>query len=60
LVYLPDSHTLGVSRRIEDAEERNRLKDIVEKIRPPKGGIIVRTVAEGASEKNLRDDLSKF
>ncbi len=57
LVYLPDSHTLGVSRRIEDAEERNRLKEIVEKIRPPKGGIIVRTVAEGASEKNLRDDL---
>lgn len=57
LVYLPDSHTLGVSRRIEDAEERNRLKDIVEKIRPPKGGVIVRTVAEGASEKNLRDDL---
>jgi ribonuclease G len=57
LVYLPDSQTVGVSRRIEDAEERNRLKEIVEKIRPPKGGIIVRTVAEGASEKNLKDDL---
>lgn len=51
LVYLPDSQTVGVSRRIEDADERNRLKEIVEKIRPPKGGIIVRTVAEGASEK---------
>ena len=57
LVYLPDSTTVGVSRRIEDAQERNRLKDIVDNIRPPKGGIIVRTVAEGASEKNLKDDL---
>lgn len=57
LVYLPDSNTVGVSRRIEDAEERSRLKEVVEKIRPPKGGVIVRTVAEGASEKNLKDDL---
>jgi ribonuclease G len=57
LVYLPDSNTVGVSRRIEEPEERERLKEIVERIRPPKGGIIVRTVAEGASEKNLKDDL---
>lgn len=57
LVYLPDSSTVGVSRRIEDSEERSRLKEIVDKIKPPKGGIIVRTVAEGASEKNLKDDL---
>lgn len=57
LVYLPDSNTVGVSRRIEDAEERTRLKEIVDRIRPPKGGVIVRTVAEGASEKNLKDDL---
>ena len=57
LVYLPDSNTVGVSRRIEDAGERGRLKEIVERIRPPKGGVIVRTVAEDATEKNLKDDL---
>ncbi len=57
LVYLPDSTTVGVSRRIEDGAERGRLKEIVDRIRPPKGGIIVRTVAEGATEKNLKDDL---
>ncbi|MEZ4814197.1 MAG: Rne/Rng family ribonuclease [Bdellovibrionota bacterium] len=57
LVYLPDSTTVGVSRRIEDSEERDRLKEIVDRIRPPKGGVIVRTVAEGATEKNLKDDL---
>jgi len=57
LVYLPDSTTVGVSRRIEESEERSRLKEIVDRIRPSKGGIIVRTVAEGASEKNLKDDL---
>lgn len=57
LVYLPDSTTVGVSRRIEDNEERSRLKEIVDRIRPAKGGLIVRTVAEGATEKNLKDDL---
>ena len=57
LVYLPDTRHIGVSRRIEDVDERNRLKQIIEKNRPGQGGFIVRTVAEGASEKNLKDDM---
>lgn len=57
LVYLPESTNVGVSRRIEDSSERERLKAIVENIRPKSGGIIIRTVAEGASEKSLREDL---
>lgn len=57
LVYLPDSRNVGVSRRIENPEERTRLKSILEKHRPNTGGFIVRTVAEGASEKNLKDDM---
>ncbi len=57
LVYLPDSRQTGVSRRIESADERTRLKQIIEKHRPATGGFIVRTVAEGASEKNLKDDM---
>jgi ribonuclease G len=57
LVYLPDSRNIGVSRRIENPEERARLKSILEKHRPAQGGFIVRTVAEGASEKNVKDDM---
>jgi len=57
LVYLPDTRHLGVSRRIEDPEERNRLRQIIDKNRPNQGGFIVRTVAEAASEKNLKDDM---
>lgn len=57
LVYLPDTKHLGVSRRIEDSDERARLKQIIEKNRPAQGGFIVRTVAEGASEKHLKDDM---
>ncbi len=57
LVYLPDTKHLGVSRRIENVEERDRLRSIIDKNRPAQGGFIVRTVAEGASEKNLKDDM---
>ncbi len=57
LVYLPNSNHLGVSRRIENELERSRLKEIIEKSRPAQGGLIVRTVAEGASAKHLKDDL---
>lgn len=57
LVYLPHSRHTGISRRIENQEERSRLKSIVEKTLPKQGGVIVRTVAEGASEKNLKDDF---
>lgn len=57
LVYLPDTKHLGVSRRIENPDERSRLKQIIEKNRPAQGGFIVRTVAEGASEKHVKDDM---
>jgi ribonuclease G len=57
LVYLPDTRHLGISRRITSEQERDRLRAIVEKNRPNQGGFIVRTVAENASEKNLKDDM---
>ncbi len=45
-------HT-GVSRRIEDDAERERLKEILDTIRPEGKGMIARTVAEGQSYKTL-------
>ncbi len=56
LVYVPNGEGSGVSRRLEDAE-RNRLKEIVKKLDPKGGGIIVRTAAEGASAEDIERDL---
>ncbi len=56
LVYVPNGEGLGVSRRLEDAE-RQRLKDILKDIMPSKGGVIVRTAAEGASAEDVERDL---
>ena len=56
VVYLPTLNHRGVSRRIEEGAERDRLRDIVNAI-DPKGGVIVRTAGEGATEASLRNDL---
>ena len=58
LVLTPYSETIGVSRRIESERERERLRSIAEKIRPRGMGLIVRTVAEGSSQKALLRDLT--
>jgi ribonuclease G len=57
LVLLTWSPHIGISRRIEDAEERDRLSRIVEAIRPEGMGAIVRTAAEGRSDAELKADM---
>jgi ribonuclease G len=60
LVLLPGGSSTGISTKIEDEEERRRLKDIVERLAADcerACGYIVRTAAEGASEEVLRRDL---
>src|SRR4030042_1759989 len=57
LVLMPTSSHIGVSRRIEDEAERNRLKRIVESIRRDNQGYIVRTAAEGIGEEKLANDM---
>ena len=57
LVLLPTINKVGLSRRITDPEERERLKEIAIKIKPENYGIIVRTAAEGAGEEELKRDL---
>ncbi len=56
LVYMPQSERGGVSRRIEDDKERERLAKIVRRINPSKGALIARTAAEGASADSLASD----
>jgi ribonuclease G len=56
VVFVPSGEGLGVSRRLDD-DERTRLRDIVKAIAPKKGGVIVRTAAEGASAEDVERDL---
>ncbi len=57
LVYMPMVDHVGISRRIEDPEERARLKDLVERIKPQGSGFIVRTISEGVGEEKLLPDM---
>jgi len=57
LVYMPTTTHLGVSRRIESADERARLRAAVNEIRPAEGGFIVRTACEGVSKKEIQQDI---
>ena len=56
-VYRPNTEHVGVSRRIIDDEERQRLHDIAASIKPTHGGLIVRTVGEGINRDELDLDL---
>src|SRR4029077_7254345 len=56
VIYVPQGEGIGVSRRLED-DERIRLRDILKKLDLPKGGVIVRTAAEGASEEDIERDI---
>jgi ribonuclease G len=57
IVYMPQSGHVGVSRRIRDDAERDRLRGIVKGLPPPPGGFIVRTVAEGKPAEELTADI---
>src|SRR5450432_4172146 len=57
LVFMPTVDHVGISRRIGSDKERRRLREIVDSMRPPGSGFIVRTVAEGVSERELKSDM---
>ncbi len=57
LVYMPGTQHIGISRRIEDNAERDRLREIVEAERPAEGGLIVRTACEGVTKREVHDDV---
>ncbi|MCG8537266.1 MAG: ribonuclease G [Pseudomonadales bacterium] len=62
LVYMPYTEHIGISQRIEDDQERDRLREIMtsivgERDDIPNKGFILRTAAEGADEESLRRDV---
>jgi ribonuclease G len=57
LILMPTGRYSGVSRKIESAQERNRLKAVMKRIRPEGMATVVRTAAAGVSEAELIADL---
>ncbi len=57
LVFLPTMSHIGVSRKIIEEEERQRLKEKLERLRPPGTGWIIRTVTSEASEEELKAEI---
>jgi len=57
LVLVPFSNKVSISQKIKGGDERNRLRRLIQSIRPNNFGLIVRTVAEGRSVAELDADL---
>ncbi len=57
LVLMPGYNYVGISKKIQDPGERERLKQEMEGIKPPGVGVIVRTAAQGADAESLKKDL---
>lgn len=60
LVLMPFSDKVSISSKIESAEEKNRLKTLVQSIKPKNYGVIVRTVAEGKKVAVLDAELKEL
>jgi ribonuclease G len=59
LVYLPQEFHIGISQRIEDEAERAHLRERLQLLLPAeaKGGFIIRTMAETATDKEMLSDI---
>ena len=60
LVLLPFFNYIGISRRIENETERERLKKIVASSKPENMGFIVRTASEGVEEEKIIYEMQKL
>ncbi|WP_396187279.1 Rne/Rng family ribonuclease [Flavobacterium sp.] len=60
IVLVPFSDRVSISQKIEDKKEKERLKRLVQAIKPKGFGVIVRTVAEGKSTVELEKDLQNL
>ncbi|MBC7382747.1 MAG: Rne/Rng family ribonuclease [Bacteroidia bacterium] len=57
LVMMPFDNTISISKKIVKQDERRRLKEAVQAIKPENFGVIIRTNAEGESIEDLQNDL---
>lgn len=60
LILVPFSNRISVSQRIKSAEERSRLKRLIQSIKPVNFGVIIRTIAEHKKVADLDNDLKNL
>jgi ribonuclease G len=61
LVYMPYGSKVGVSRKIDNKEQRAKLREMVSNLLPKDaGGVIVRTVAEGVTEEHFKREIDSL
>lgn len=59
IVFMPNATFITISQKIENEEEKERLKNIIKKYIPKGTGAIIRTVAENQTEEELKKDVLK-
>lgn len=60
LVLLPNQDYIGISQKILDVDERMRLKDIAQRLKPDNYGIIMRTNSEFKTEQEFIDEINEL
>ena len=59
VVLIPNSSTYGISKRLPD-DERKRLRQILDRVKPAQHGVIVRTAAENVTTDEIEDDVRRL
>jgi ribonuclease E len=59
VVLIPNSSTYGISKRLPD-DERKRLRQVLDRVKPAQHGVIVRTAAEGVTSDEIEDDVRRL
>jgi ribonuclease E len=59
VVLIPNSSTYGISKRLPD-NERKRLRNILDKVKPKEHGVIVRTASEGVTAEEIERDVKRL
>ena len=59
VVLVPNSSTYGISKRLPD-NERKRLRQVLDRVKPAEHGVIVRTAAEGVTAEEIERDLARL
>jgi ribonuclease G len=60
IVLVPFSDKISISQKIKDPEERDRLKTLLDTIKPKNFGVIIRTVAENKKVEDISQDLKNL
>ncbi|NAW50942.1 Rne/Rng family ribonuclease [Elizabethkingia argentiflava] len=60
LILIPFDHKVSISKKIKSSQEKERLRTLIESIRPEGFGVIIRTVAEGKKVAELHNDMNQL